>query len=73
MNSKKAAEISAKMTELFPDLKVDTKGNDSDCSVICSAKQLSLQGNQFAQVQKAVQGHAVLFGRTGANFRMIIS
>jgi hypothetical protein len=61
--------IAENLKASFKDLKVEIKADE----VFASAKSLTLSSNEILTLAHITKGLAITFGRTGPNFRMIIS
>lgn len=75
MKYEKAQEIQEALQKSFPALKSEIKdaGVSNAWNVVASAKQLEVKSKELNALSEITKGQSITFGRTGANFRMIIS
>lgn len=66
----KANRIAESLEDTFPDLKVEVKGSENE--VIATSKKWTIHAGDLSTLQRIASGWSITFGRSGANFRMII-
>jgi hypothetical protein len=67
---KTAEEIAKNLRRLDADLKVEIKGSDNQ--VVATSKSLILESSELRKLEQITKGCQLNFGRSGANFRMIV-
>lgn len=68
LENKNRDAIAQKLRDFSVDFKVEVK----DCGVVVTAKSFELETPQLRYLANITAGCTITFGRSGANFRMII-
>lgn len=72
MEALKAETTLTNLRQNFPSATFTMRGTGGSVEIIGVAKQLDVNSDGLTRLAKIVKDNTVSFGRTGANFRMII-
>lgn len=72
IEKERAVKIQSELTKLFQSDEVKIEIRSDANEVVVMGKSLTLRSHHLESLAKVINGHAASFGRSGANFRMII-
>lgn len=72
MTLKKANETLAKLNASFPLMNMKAVDGGDRSYVSATARFLVIDAEKLTELKKVIGAHTITFGRSGANFRMII-